>query len=156
MSTFVLLIVTAALVGYLFVTAEIEITAVSVQEVSAADDPIAFHSLQNAVAQDTFYGTLYQKPSDWKNPSEYVFLTYTLRVRNNCLVPIDMLEAQVIPRSEDILQTADLQVKSIEAKSEDDLIVRILTPKGTQPSREIIVSYYLWGKSSNVKTVYDP
>ena len=149
-----LLLVMVLLVGYLFLTAEVRVTDVAVQGVSAAEDPAAFETLKNAVLEETFQGTLYQKPLTWEDASEYVYLTYTLRIRNYCLVPIDMIEAQVVPQATDILQTADLSVKSLGAKSEGDLTVQILAPKDAHPVRELIVTYYVWGVSFNLKTTY--
>lgn len=149
-----LLLVMVLLVGYLFFTAEVRVTDVAVQGVSAAEDPAAFETLKNAVLEETFQGTLYQKPLTWEDASEYVYLTYTLRIRNDCLVPIDMIEAQVVPQATDILQTADLSVKSLGAKSEGDLTVQILAPKDAHPVRELIVTYYVWGVSFNLKTTY--
>jgi len=153
-AAFSLLLVMVVLVGYLFLTAEVQIVDISAQGISAANDPAAFEALKESIEQDTFYGTLYQKPLEWKDASEYVYLTYTLRIRNNCLVPIDMLEVQVVPQAGDILQSADLKVKSLDLKSEGDLTVQILAPKDTHPIREMIITYYLWGVSGNVKTVY--
>lgn len=153
-AAFSLLLVMVVLVGYLFLTAEVQVIDIDVQGISAASDPIAFETLKQSIEQGTFYGTLYQKPIEWRDASEYVYLNYTLRIRNNCLVPIDMIEVQVVPQAGDILQTADLQVKSLDLKSEGDLSVQILAPKDTHSIREMIVTYYLWGVSGSVKTVY--
>ena len=149
-----LMLVMALLVGYFFLTAEVQVTAISAQGIPAGNDTAAFEQLKSAVTEGTFQGTLYQKPLEWKDASEYVYLTYTLRIRNNCLVPIDMIEAQVVPQSTDILQMGDFEVRSLEAKSEGDLTVRVLAPKDTHPVREIIVTYYVWGVSFNLKTTY--
>jgi len=65
-----------------------------------------------------------------------------------------MIEVQVIPQSDDILQKADLKVKSLDLKSEGEIQVQILAPKNTHPIREMIVTYYLWGVSGHLKTVY--
>jgi hypothetical protein len=110
--------------------------------------------LKQSIEQQTFYGTLFQKPHEWSDASEYVYLTYTVRIRNNCLVPIDMIELQVVPQSGDILQKADLKVKSLDLKSEGEVQVQILSPKNSHPIREMIVTYYLWGVSGNIKTAY--
>jgi len=153
-AAFSLLLVAILLVGYLFLTAKVEIVSIQAQGIPAANDPQAFEAMKTAVEQETFYGTLYQRPAEWKDPSEYVFLDYTIRLRNNCLVPIDMIEVQVVPQPDDILQTADLQVKSLSLKSEGNLSARILVPKDAHPIRELIVTYYLWGVSGNVKAIY--
>ena len=91
---------------------------------------------------------------EWQDASDYVYLEYTLRIRNNCLVPIDMIEVQVIPHSDDILQTVDLGVRSLDLKSEGDLKVRVLAPKDTHPIREMIVTYYVWGVSFSLRTTF--
>ena len=133
-----LLLVMALLVGYLFLTAEVQAAAISAQGISAGNDPDAFEQLKNAVTEGTFQGTLYQKPLEWKDASEYVYLTYTLRIRNNCLVPIDMIEVQVVPQSTDILQMGDFAVHSLQAKTEGDITVRVLAPKDTHPVLSLI------------------
>lgn len=153
-AAFSLLLVMVVLVGYLFWTAEVQVIDIQAQGMSAADDPAAFEALKASVEQETFYGTLYQKPQEWMDASDYVYLTYKLRIRNNCLVPLDMLEVQVVPQSGDILQIADLKVKSLDLKSEGNMTVTILAPKDTHPIREMIVTYYLWGVSGSVKTIY--
>ena len=149
-----LLLVMVLLVGYLFATAEVSVTQISAQGIYAANDPSGFDALRQSVEEGTFQGTLYQKPLEWKDASEYVYLNYTLRIRNDCLIPIDMIEVQVVPQASDILQMADLDVHSLPMKSEGDLTVQILAPKDTHPVRELIVTYYVWGVSFSLKTTY--
>lgn len=152
-ASFSMLLVTLVLVGYLFLTAEVQVVDISVRGVPAASDPAAFEQLKRDVQEDTFQGTVFQKPLEWKSADEYVYLTYTLRIRNNCLVPIDMLEVQVVPQSTDVLQVGKLDVQSLDLKSEGDLTVQILAPKDTHSVREMIVSYYLWGVSGSLRTI---
>ena len=147
-----LLLVMVSLVAYLFLTAEVQVVNISAEgkEINAED----FDALKTAIDQETFYGTLYQKPFEWKASSEYVRLTYKIKLRNNCLVPIDMIEVQVVPQADDILQFPDLDVKSLDLKSEGVIETSILAPKNTHSIRDMIVTYYLWGVSGNLKTVY--
>ena len=65
-----------------------------------------------------------------------------------------MIEVQVVPQADDILQFPDLDVKSLDLKSEGVIETSILAPKNTHSIREMIVTYYLWGVSGNLKTVY--
>lgn len=152
-ASFSLLLVMVLLVGYLFLTAQVQVVDIQVKGTPAAADAQSFENLKNSVLDGTFQGTLYQKPLEWKAADEYVYLTYTIRLRNNCLVPIDMVEAQVVPQSSDILQMAQLDVRSLDLKSEGDLNVTILAPKDTHSVREMIVTYYLWGVSGSVKAL---
>ena len=151
-ATFSMLLVMVGLVGYLFMTAEVQVIDIQAQGIAVA--PAELDQIKQSIEQETFYGTLFQKPLEWKDASEYVNLTYTLRIRNNCLVPIDMIEVQVIPQSDDILQKADLKVKSLDLKSEGEVQVQILAPRNAHPIREMIVTYYLWGVSGNLRTIY--
>lgn len=152
-ASFSLLLVMILLVGYLFLTAEVQVVDIQAHGTPASSNPEAFADLKASVENGTFLGTLYQKPLEWKEADEYVYLTYTLRIRNNCLVPIDMVEAQVVPQSTDILQIGDFDIHSLDLKSEGDLTVTILAPRETHSVREMIVTYYLWGVSGSVKAL---
>lgn len=152
-ASFSLLLVMVLLVGYLFLTAEVQVVDIQVKGTPASEDAQAFERLKQSVLDETFQGTLFQKPLEWKDADEYVYLTYTIRLRNSCLVPIDMVEAQVVPQSSDILQLANLEVRSLDLKSEGDLSVTILAPKDTHSVREMIVTYYLWGVSGSLKAL---
>lgn len=149
-----LLAVMLLMVGYLFLTAEVQIVKVSAQGMPAANDAEGFEKLKDSIAEETFQGTLYQKPTEWKDAGEYVYLNYTLRVRNNCLVPIDMVEVQVVPQSTDILQLGEQEVRTVGPKTEGELTASVLAPKDTHPVRETIVTYYVWGVSFHLKTTY--
>ena len=149
-----LLVVTLLLVAYLFLTAQVEIVSVTSTGASLESDPETFESLRSAVEQETFQGTLFNRPSEWGSAGDYALITYTVRLRNGCLVPIDMIEAQVVPQSQDILQIGDFQVRSLEAKTEGDITASILTAKNSHAIREVIVTYYVWGVSLSVRTTY--
>jgi len=152
-ASFSLLLVMLLLVGYLFLTAEVQVVDIKAQGISCQNDPQAFEALRTSVEEGTFQGTLFQKPLEWKDASEYVYLTYTIRLRNNCLVPIDMIEAQIVPQSTDILQVGDFDVRALDLKSEGDFQIRVLAPKDTHAVREVIVTYYLWGVSGRLETI---
>ena len=124
-----LLLVMVLMVGYLFLTAEVRVTGVEVVGVSAAQDPAAFETLKNSVVEKPFRALCIKSPWNGRTLREYVYLTYTLHIRNDCLVPIDMIEVQVVPQATDILQIGDFSVKSLDAKSEGDLTAQILAPK---------------------------
>lgn len=148
-----LLVVMLLMLTYLFLTAEVTVSVVGSEGVSAAEQSESFDTLKAALDQETFMGTLYQKPDQWKAAEDYVYLTYTISVNNGCLVPIDMIEVQVVPQPTDIMQLADLQPHSLNPKSQGNVTATILAPKDTHPVREIIVTYYVWGVSFQVKTL---
>ncbi|MEG0513662.1 MAG: hypothetical protein RR653_13220 [Clostridia bacterium] len=149
-----LLLVMGLMVGYLFMTAEVQVIKISAQGLPAANQAEQFEKLKTSVTDETFIGTIFQKPLEWKPASDYVYLNYTLKIRNNCLVPIDMVEVQVVPQSTDILQLGQQQIITLNAKSEGDVNVSILAPKEAQPVREMIVTYYVWGVGFRITTTY--
>ena len=67
-----LLLVMVLMMAYLFMTAEVTAQVVSSVGVSAAEQEGYFTALKTSVDEDTFIGTLYQKPTQWKDASEYV------------------------------------------------------------------------------------
>ena len=148
-----LLMAMLLMLGYLFLTAEVTVEAVTSSGINAGEKPDDFATLQASLDENTFMGTLFHKPEEWKSAEEYVYLQFNVRLRNGCLVPIDMVEVQVVPQPTDILQLADRQVHSLEAKQEADFSAMILAPKDTHPVREIIVSYYVWGVSFQLRTL---
>lgn len=148
-----LLLVMLAMLAYLFMTAEVSIQEVSTAGVSAAQQTERFEALRESLAEDTFLGTVYQKPAEWKDASEYVFLHFTVRLRNGCLVPIDMIEVQVVPQPTDVVQLGDLQTRSLPAKTSGDVEAVVLAHKDAHPVRELLVTYYVWGVSFQLKTL---
>lgn len=148
-----LLAVMLLMLAYLFLTAEVTVTVVGTQGVPASEQAESFETLKQSLEENTFIGTLYQKPAEWKDASEYVYLQFTLNVRNGCLVPIDMIQIQVVPQPTDILQLGDLQNHALAPKTEGALTATILTPKDSHPVREVLVTYYVWGVSFQLKTL---
>ncbi|MBE5794037.1 MAG: hypothetical protein E7323_05075 [Clostridiales bacterium] len=147
-----ILVVMLLMLGYLFLSAEVTVSVVGAEMVSAEMVP-QFAELKESLIEDTFIGTVYQKPSQWKQPADYAYVTYTVHVNNGCLVPIEMIEVQVVPQPSDIAQIGNVQNASLKAKSEGDLTTTILASAGGNPARELIVSYYVWGVSFQLRTI---
>lgn len=153
-AAFSVLVVMIMLVGYLFMTAEVRIEQVSAQGIPADNNPEAFEKLVSSVKEQSFQGILFQQPQEWKDASEYVYLTYTIRLRNDCLVPIDMIEAQVVPQSNDLLQIGSSEVRALNPKASGEFQVQVLAPKDTHAVRDLIITYYVWGVSFTLRTTY--
>ena len=153
-AAFSVLVVMLIMVGYLFMTSEVRVELVTAQGIPADNDPDAFAELMKAVDEATFQGTVFQKPQEWKAASEYVYLTYTIRLQNDCLVPIDMIEAQVVPQSTDLLQIGDTTVRALSPKTAGEFQVQVLVPKDTHAVRDLIITYYVWGVSFTLRTTY--
>lgn len=149
-----LVVVLALLTAYLFLMAEVRVVDISAEGLSAANDASGFEALKTAIDEQTFVGTLYHEPTEWKDAGDYVWITYTITLDNGCLVPIDMLEAQVVPLSGDVLASSSLAPRSLDPKTRGDITATILAPKDAHPVRDIIVTYYVWGVSFSVTATY--
>lgn len=148
-----LVVLSLALVGYFFATAKVSITHYSANGVPATEQQALFDELKTQIAQSSFQGTLFQT-TGLGDAADYAFITYTLRLSNQCLVPIDMVEVQVVPDPADALQVGDLNVHSLDAKSQGDITATLLTSKNSHSIRELIVTYYVWGVSFSIRETY--
>lgn len=155
LAIFMVLVVVLAvgMVVYFYASATVSIVAYKAEGVQAEADPERFAQLKQSVADGTFHGTVFGDGS-MGEADEYVYITYTLRLSNQCLVPIDMVEVQVTPEPQDVLQLGDLQVKSLAAKSTGDITATLLTAKDSHAIRELVVTYYVWGVPFSIRETY--
>lgn len=149
----ILLILSLLFVGYFFLTANVSIVAFKAQGVQAADVPEQFEGIKASVENETFRGTYFNN-TPLGEAEKYALVTYTLRIGNDCLVPIDMIEVQVVPNPNDLLQLGDQAVYSLQPKSQGDITATILTLKESHSVRELLVSYYVWGISFTIQETY--
>ena len=148
-----LVVLALLLVGYFFATAKVSIEACNANGVSAAMRQEQFDWLKTELSQDAFIGTRFRTDT-LGNAEDYALITYTLRLDNQCLVPIDMVEVQIVPDANDYLQLGDLTVHSLGAKSQGDITATLLTRKDSHAIRELIVTYYVWGVSYQLRQTY--
>ncbi len=149
----ILVVVTLLLVGYFFATASVSIVAYRAKGIQCADIPERFEQIKTSVEEATFVGTRFAM-EPLGEAEEYALITYTVRLSNQCLVPIDMIEIQITPQNGDVLQLGNPEIHSLKAKTQGDFTATILAPKGSHSIRELIVSYYVWGVSYSIKELY--
>ncbi len=147
-----ILIVTLVGVGYLYMTANIVVEAVGVVAVEAASQPDLFHDLKEQVRLGAVTGTPYVGAQELADAENYQFYTYTVRMRNNCAVPADMVELQVTPMSGDILQIGSFADVKLPASQTVDVNATILTDVNMHAIREVTITYYIWGVPFTMKT----
>lgn len=148
-----LVVLTLLLVGYFYATARVSIVAYKVEGALATDRAEQFSQISTELTQGTFQGTVFND-AQLSGPENYAFITYTLRLSNQCLVPVDMVEAQVVPDPKDVLQLGDPTVRSLDAKTVGDITATILTARDSHAIRELIVTYYVWGVSFSIRETY--
>jgi hypothetical protein len=148
-----LVVLALGMVGYFYATAKVTISAYKADGVQATQRADEFAQIKEQVEQDAFQGTLFTSASIGE-AADYAFITYTLRLDNACLVPIDSIEVQVEPDARDVLQLADGKVHSLDAKAQGDITATILTAADSHSIRELVVTYYVWGVSFSIRQTF--
>ncbi|MBQ3157667.1 MAG: hypothetical protein IJB81_12280 [Clostridia bacterium] len=146
------LIVTLVGVGYLYMTANIFVEAVGVVAADAPSQIILFQQLKEQVRLGAVVGTPYVPAQELGDAENYQFYTYTVRLKNNCTVPADMVELQVTPMAGDILQIGSSADVKLPASQTTDVTATILTDVNMHAIREVTVTYYIWGVPFTMKT----
>lgn len=150
----VILLVAALIgVGYLYMTATVTVEAVGVVAVEAANQPDVFEDLRQQQENGTVLGTSYVS-TPLGGAEDYQFLTYTVRLKNNCFITADMVEVQVTPMDGDILQIGDATAYALTARTTGDITATILTDINMHSVRELNITYYMWGLPFSIKTTY--
>jgi hypothetical protein len=145
-----LLIVLVVVVGYFFFTAKVTVADCDITGSAATAQPELFAQVKQYAALDAFQGTLFTQEAVG-DASEYAFITYTIRLSNQCLVPIDMIEVQVVPQEGDMLQIGNYEVRSLQPKTKDSVSATILTKKDSHSVRDVLITYYVWGVSFSIR-----
>lgn len=140
-------------VGYLYMSANLVVEACGVVAADAVDQPDYFASLQAGLQNGTFMGTRFVSDTP-KNAEDCVFYTYTVRLKNNCFLPAEVVELQVTPRDGDMLQIGVQEEKSIPARGRGELSATILTKKGGHNVRELKITCYFWGLPFTIRTAW--
>ena len=87
-----ILIVTLVGVGYMYMTANIIVAGVDVIAVEASSQLPLFEELREQLRLGAVVGTPYIAAQELSDAENYQFLTYTVRLQNDCSVPADMIE----------------------------------------------------------------
>jgi hypothetical protein len=146
-----LVIVVVVIVGYFFFTAKVTVADCESTGRSAITQPDLFQQVKEYVALGAFPGVIFSDVGIG-DAADYAFITYTLELSNQCLVPIDMIEIQIVPQDGDILQLGDFAVHSLQPKTNGSVTATILTRRDSNAVREVLITYYVWGVSFSIKT----
>ena len=143
----VIVLAAVGLVVYFFSTANVTVMATSSSGMLATENQARFDELKQAVATGTLIGTRFDSgQGELGEAADYAFITYTARISNQCLFPIDMVEIQVVPETGDVLQIGTQQAYSLGARSIGDIQTTILTGRDSHAIRELVITYYIWGR----------
>jgi hypothetical protein len=149
----VLLVLAIAGVGYLYTNAKVAVETVGAKAYEAQSQQPTFDDLKRRLANNTVLGTVF-KNEQLGESSEYAFFTYTVRMRNDSLIAADMVEVQIVPNDKDVLQMGNTNVRSLSPRSKGDFSATVLTRRDSGSGREIVITYYIWGKPFTIRKTY--
>ena len=146
--TFITVLVLAA-GGYILWAAELKVAPVGGLVESAADRASAFESISQSTEIGSADLVLFQDSIDY-GPEQYVFVTYTLRIRNMNILPAEWLQIDIQPQTGDVLMVK-ATVEDVPGFSEQLVSVVLLTDRTTASyARAATLSYYVYGREYSV------
>lgn len=150
----VLVLALSSVMGYALFNTSLVVEGKGMQVLSAQSRPEDFHDLQQSMEHENQEGMVYtdQVPMD---ASMYNFYVYTLRLKNRCLVPAEMVEVQVVGKDGDVLSYDDENQVNIAPGASRDVWCVLLTQGTPTAVREIVITYYLWGNPQTVRYTYE-
>ncbi len=131
-------------VGYIYLTARLDVQFVSCIASDGVSQSDAFSTLKSQLANSSFIGTLFSS-GELESPDQYQFLTYTVRLNNQSFLKAELIEIRITPMKGDVLQVGDETPHDLPSGAVSELSAVILTPRDMHPVREATVSYYFWG-----------
>lgn len=84
---------------------------------------------------------------DGDDAVNYKFVTWRIILRNGTRIPLEMAEATILTKAGDVARVDNATGITVRPGEDGALSVTILTRGEVTPGHEIIVSWYLWGKS---------
>ncbi len=159
MKTFaiIMIVLTLALGGtvvYALLNTSLQVTAQGFQAAPASSRESEFATLRDALEGGYLTGVAYDADAQL-DADACQFYMYTLRLKNNGLVPAEMVEMQISPRSGDVLAYGSGEKVDIAPGATQDVRCMLLTRSQGGTVREMTVTYYLWGHAYTVKYTYE-
>ena len=141
----VITVVALLLAGYVVWAADARVTAEGYRAEAAADRADAFAGVISGMKKGSENIVTYDS-SEMGDADDYVFVTYTIRVRNADLVPVEWIELTLRNQPGDVLLVKPV-VQDIPALSESLLSYTLMVQRAAIPSyeREAVLSYYIYG-----------
>ena len=150
----VCVLVVGCVAGYELMNTQLQVTGQGLSVIAATDRAEEFQVLQTAMSRNSLEGTVFQS-GELSAAENYTFKIYTLRLKNNGLLPAEMIEIQLSPDASDILYYEEGEEIDIAAGATRDVWVSLLTQDTTgSTARDLYLTYYIWGHPISMKFTY--
>lgn len=135
---------------YIVRSSTISVTPAGALVESAADRQSAFVSLSESAAVGSPSLVLYNTEIS-ADPSEYIFVTYTLKISNRNLLAAEWLQIALESQSGDVLMIKPA-IEDIDPMSELDVTLVLMTGRSNSTSytRNAVLTYYVYGHEYSV------
>ena len=135
--------------AYIYWAAELKVTPGGGLVESAADRASAFESIRQSSEIGSVDLIMFQDSIEY-GPEQYVFVTYTLRMRNMNLLPAEWIQIDIAPQAGDVLMVR-ATVEDVPSFDEQLVSVVLLTDRTTASyARAATLSYYVYGHEFSV------
>ena len=141
----VVTVVALLLAGYVVWASNAQVSAEGYRVEAAADRADAFDGVLNALSSGAESITAFSS-AGIGGADQYVFVTYTIRVRNADLVPLEWIELTIENQAGDVLMVKPT-VQDIPALNQSVLSYTLMVERAAAPSyeRAATLSYYIYG-----------
>jgi len=130
--------------GYVIWASELKADSAGGTVQSAADVPEAFSGICQSAQVGSPDLVMYANNVDY-GADQYLFITYTLRLRNANALPAEWLQLDIAPQQGDVLMVKS-SVEDVPAFSETLLTVVLMTDRATGSyARQATLTYYVYG-----------
>ena len=146
------LLLTLVGVGSLYMTANIYVDACGVVTVEASAQQEQFDALATQLRTGAVIGTPFTSATELSDSKNYQFCAYTIRLKNDCRIPAEMVEVQISPMAGDVMQIGTTHLADVPAGGTADVTAAILTDASMHTIREVTITYYMWGVPFSLKT----
>ena len=150
----VLVLIGSGVLGYALMNTSVRVVAKGMRVIPAQTSTVEFERLKLDAQRRSLLGTLL-KTGELGEAEDYSFYVYSLRLKNNGLVPAEMVEIQISPIAQDVLFYGDTEEIVIQPGTTRDVWCVLLTQGRPHAVRDIYITYYLWGHAQEVKFTYD-
>ncbi len=140
----VLVLAAVCAVGYVYLTARIDVQFVSCIATDAVSQLDYFNDMRDKLTSGSFVGARFSS-GDPGTADQYQFLTYTVRLNNRAFLTAEVIEIRITPMQGDVLQVGDEFAHDLPSGQQMDLSAMILTTREMHSVREATVSFYFWG-----------
>lgn len=142
--------------GYVIWAAELKVSSAGALIESAADRAEAFQNIYESMQIGAPELEVFASENIDPDPAQYMFVTYTLKVRNLNALPAEWMQLNIQPQDGDVLMVKPT-VEDAPAFNEQLVTLVLLTSRSAADYvRSATLNYYVYGHEYSVPVTLNP